>query len=161
MRSGVDRGRRLPAPAVHDKLSGMPISTEHEGRSYEPLRYRVTEGKIAEFAAALGDSNPAYAGADAIAPPTFPVVMAGWDAVFGDPELGLDLNRTIHAEQKFAYARPLRAGDEVEATVSISSVRVRGQVDRVVVATNIATVGGDHVCTMTSSLFHTREEAAS
>lgn len=138
----------------------MPISPEHKGRSYPPLRYQVTAGKIAEFAAALGDPNPAYAGPDAVAPPTFPVVLAGWDAVFGDPELGLDLNRTIHAEQKFAYARPLRAGNEVEATVSITSVRVRGQVDRVVVATDIATVSGDHVCTMTSSLFHTREETA-
>lgn len=146
---------------AHDKLTGMPISTEHEGRSYPPLRYQVTAGKIAEFAAALGDPNPSYAGTDAIAPPTFPVVMAGWDAVFGDPELGLDLNRTIHAEQKFAYARSLRAGDEVEAIVRIVSVRVRGQLDRVIVATDIATVAGEHVCTMTSSLFHTREEAAS
>jgi acyl dehydratase len=136
----------------------MPISAEHAGRSYPPLRYRVTAEKIAEFAVALGDTNPAYAGADAIAPPTFPVVMAGWDAVFDDAALGLALNRTIHVEQKFAYARPLRAGDEVDATVTISGVRVRGQVDMVTVTTDIATVDGEPVCTMTSSLFHTREE---
>ena len=136
----------------------MPISAEHAGRSYPPLRYRVTEGKIAEFAAALGDTNPAYAGADSVAPPTFPVVLAGWDAVFGDPELGLALNRTIHVEQKFAYARPLRAGDEVEATVTISGVRVRGQVDMVTVTTDIRTDDGEDVCIMTSNLFHTREE---
>lgn len=136
----------------------MPISTEHAGRSYPPLRYRVTAAKIAEFAAALGDANPAYAGADAIAPPTFPVVLAGWDAVFGDPELGLALNRTIHVEQKFAYARPLRAGEEVEAIVTIAGVRVRGQVDMVTVATDITATNGEHVCMMTSSLFHTREE---
>lgn len=138
----------------------MPISTEHAGRSYPPLRYQVTAGKIAEFAAALGDTNPAYSGADAIAPPTFPVVLAGWDAVFGDPDLGLALNRTIHVEQKFAYARPLRAGDEVDATVTIASVRVRGLVDMVTVATEIAIVDGEHLCTMTSNLFHTREEDA-
>ncbi|WP_432559852.1 FAS1-like dehydratase domain-containing protein [Granulicoccus sp. GXG6511] len=136
----------------------MPISTEHAGRAYPPLHYRVTAGKIAEFADALGDENPAYRGDDAIAPPTFPVVLASWDAVFGDPELGLALNRTIHVEQKFAYARPLRADDHVTATLRIENVRVRGQVDMVTVATSIDTVDGEHVCTMTSSLFHTREE---
>lgn len=134
----------------------MPISTEHAGRTYPPLRYTVTAGKIAEFAAALGDDNAAYAGDEPIAPPTFPVVLANWDAVFGDPELGIALNRTIHVEQKFAYARPLCAGDVVDATVKIESVRVRGQVDMVTVATSVDTVDGDHVCTMTSSLFHTR-----
>ncbi|HHV21421.1 MAG TPA: MaoC family dehydratase [Propionibacterium sp.] len=138
----------------------MPISTEHAGRAYPPLHYRVTAGKIAEFAAALGDDNPAYQGEDAIAPPTFPVVLASWDAVFGDPELELALNRTIHVEQKFAYVRPLRAGDHVTATLRIESVRVRGQVDMVTVATSIDTVDGDHVCTMTSSLFHNREEGS-
>ncbi|MDO5499187.1 MAG: MaoC family dehydratase N-terminal domain-containing protein [Propionibacteriaceae bacterium] len=138
----------------------MPISTEHAGRSYPPLTYWVTAGKIAEFAAALGDDNSAYQGDDAIAPPTFPVVLANWDAVFDDPDLGLALNRTIHVEQKFAYARPLRAGDHVTATLRIDNVRVRGQVDMVTVATVIDTVAGEHVCTMTSSLFHTREEAS-
>lgn len=134
----------------------MPILTEHAGRTYPPLRYAVTAGKIAEFAAALGDDNAAYSGDEPIAPPTFPVVLANWDAVFGDPELGIALNRTIHVEQKFAYARPLRAGDVVDATVKIESVRVRGQVDMVTVATSVDTVEGEHVCTMTSSLFHTR-----
>ncbi|MDO5681797.1 MAG: MaoC family dehydratase N-terminal domain-containing protein [Propionibacteriaceae bacterium] len=138
----------------------MPISTEDAGRTYPPLHYQVTAGKIAEFAAALGDDNPAYQGADAIAPPTFPVVLASWDAVFGDPDLGLSLNRTIHVEQKFTYARPLRAGDDVTATLRIADVRVRGQVDRITVATSIDTVAGEHVCTMTSSLFHSREEEA-
>ena len=136
----------------------MPISTSHAGRTYPPLRYRVTPGKIAEFAAALGDDNPAYQADDAIAPPTFPVVLASWDAVFGDPELGLALNRTIHVEQKFAYpTRLLQAGDEVTATLHIDNVRVRGQVDMITLATSIDTVDGEHVCTMTSSLFHTRE----
>lgn len=139
----------------------MRISTEHVGRSYPPLRYRVTREKIAEFAAALGDPNPAYAGDSATAPPTFPVVLAGWDSVFGDAEIGLALNRTVHVEQRFGYTRPLRAGDEVLATVTLAGVRVRGQVDMVTVTTDVVTVEGEHVCTMTSSLFHTRSEGAS
>lgn len=157
----------------------MPISTEHAGRTYPSQSYTVTAGKIAEFAAALGDENLAYQGADAIAPPTFPVVLANWGAVFGDPDLGLALNRTIHVEQKFAYTRPLRAGDDVTATVTIANVRVRGAVDMVTVETRVdledrvetsvdpaerEPAAGEaqdgHIVTMTSTLFHTREEEA-
>ena len=55
----------------------MPISPEHVGRSYPATKpYRVSRAKIAEFATALGDGNPAYFGADApIAPPTFAAVF--------------------------------------------------------------------------------------
>ena len=105
----------------------MPISEEHVGRSYPATApYEVSRAKIAEFAAALGDGdNPAYAGADPIAPPTFAVVLssAAWDAMFADPELELSLSRTVHVDQRFAWQRPLRAGDEVSATLTIEKVR--------------------------------------
>lgn len=134
----------------------MPISTEHAGRTYPPLSYSVTAAKIAEFAAAIGDDNPAYQGPDAIAPPTFGVVLANWDAVFTDSELDVKLAQMIHAEQKFAYDRPLRAGQDVEATVTIENVRIRGSVEIITVATRIATPEGEKVATLTSTLFHTR-----
>ncbi|GAB3715418.1 FAS1-like dehydratase domain-containing protein [Mariniluteicoccus flavus] len=139
----------------------MPISSDHVGRTYPATpAYAVTRGKIQEFAAALGDDDPAYAGADPIAPPTFAIVVSSkaWEQVFADAELGLELSRTIHVDQSFAHARPLWAGDEVTATLTITGVRVRGQVDMVTLGVDIATTAGEPVCTVTSLVFHTREE---
>lgn len=142
----------------------MPISEDHVGRSYPATApYQVSRAKIAEFAAALGDAaNPAYAGAEPIAPPTFAVVLssAAWDAMFADPELGLSLSRTVHVDQRFTWTRPLRAGDEVTATLTIEKVRARGATAIITIAVELATTSGDAVCTATSTLMHTNEAAA-
>ena len=66
------------------------IDESHAGRSYPATEpYQVTAVKIAEFAAAIGDDNPAYAGASPIAPPTFAAVIAGraWEALWADEGL--------------------------------------------------------------------------
>lgn len=136
----------------------MPISDVHVGRSYPPTAaYRVDRAKIAEFAAALGDDNPAFFGPDAVAPPTFAVVLAAqaWGNLFADDDLGLELRRTIHADQRFAWQRPLRAGDEVTATLTIDKVRVRGLSAWITLSVALATEAGEPVCTATSTLVHT------
>lgn len=142
----------------------MPISDAHVGRSYPATApYEVSRAKIAEFAAALGDAdNPAYAGDDPIAPPTFAAVLAAaaWDGLFDDPELGLSLSRTVHADQRFAWRRPLRAGDLVSATLTIEKVRVRGAAAFVTVAVVLSTTDGEELCTASSTLVHTNEVAA-
>ena len=142
----------------------MPISEEHVGRSYPATApYQVSRAKIAEFAAALGDAaNPAYAGTDPIAPPTFAVVLAAaaWDAMFDDPDLELSLSRTVHADQRFAWQRPLRAGDEVTATLRIEKVRARGPMAIITIAVDLATAAGEELCTATSTLMHTQAAAA-
>lgn len=142
----------------------MPISEDHVGRSYPATApYQVSRAKIAEFAAALGDAaNPAYAGAEPIAPPTFAVVLssAAWDAMFADPELALSLSRTVHVDQRFAWSHPLRAGDEVTATLTIEKVRARGTTAIITIAVELATTAGEPVCTATSTLMHTNEAAA-
>ncbi len=143
----------------------MAISDAHVGRSYPPTpAYAVGRAKIAEFAEALGDGNPAYAGADAVAPPTFAAVLAAqaWGALFADPDLGLELRRTIHTDQRFAWVRPLRAGDEVTATLTIEKVRTRGAAAWITLSVALATTAGELVCTATSNLLHTwpSEEAS-
>ena len=45
-------------------------------------------------------------------------------AVTFDPDLGLDYTRVVHGEQRFAYTRPLLAGDTVVVTTAIESIRV-------------------------------------
>ena len=140
----------------------MSISPEHVGRCYPATApYEVSRAKIAEFARALGDTNPAYFGDDPIAPPTFAAVIAAqaWDAVFADPDLGLALMRTVHANQGFAYSRGLRPGDQVSATLTIDKVRQRGSLDWIGISVAL-TVDGELVCTATSTLLHTRQEQA-
>lgn len=137
----------------------MPISPEHAGRTYPPApAYRVSLAKIAEFAAAIGDPNPAYRGDDAIAPPTFAAVIAAhaWGALFEDEELGLALHRTMHGDQTFQFLRPLRDGDDVVATLTIERVRNRSTLDIVTVAVDLA-VDGETACTARSTLMHSQE----
>ena len=138
------------------------ITDSHIGRTYPATDpYVVSAAKVAEFADALGDAaNPAYAGPDAVAPPTFAVVLssAAWGAMFDDPELGLALQRTMHADQRFDFARPLQPGDQVVATLTISKVRNRGNVDMVTVEVDMSSVAGEQLCTATSQLLHTRPD---
>lgn len=146
----------------------MPITVEHVGRTYPPTQpYRISREKIAEFAGALGgleggDANQAYRGEAPVAPPTFAMVIGAraWDALFADEELGLALRRTMHADQKFVFERPMREGDDVVAQLTIERVRVRGNTDMVTIVVQMDTTGGEHLCTATSQLIHTREEAA-
>ncbi len=136
----------------------MPISEAHVGRSYPATPpYEVTGPKIAEFATALGEAdNPAYQGTDAIAPPTFAVVLAGaaWSSLFGDPELGLSLARTVHVDQRFDWTRPLHRGDEVTAQLRIEKVRVRGSAAFITIAVDLTTTAGEPVAVASSTLLH-------
>jgi acyl dehydratase len=141
----------------------MAISPEHAGRSYPPTEaYEVSSAKIAEFARALGDDHPAYAGPDAIAPPTFAAVISAtaWEAMFADPELGLALRRIVHGDQKFSWTRALRAGDRVRAVLTIDKVRSRGAADIISSSVRISTVDGEQVCLAEATFFHSHEGVA-
>jgi acyl dehydratase len=142
----------------------MAINREYAGRVFpasEP--YEVSRVKIAEFAAAIGDANPVYrdraaaraAGhADVIAPPTFAIVisMAGSGAALADPGLGLNYAMVVHGEQRFAYTRPLAAGDVVTAQVTLTEIRDAGRNVMLTTSTDITTVTGELVCTAYSTI---------
>ncbi|SER14691.1 FAS1-like dehydratase domain-containing protein [Microlunatus flavus] len=140
----------------------MPITPDHAGKAYAPTEpYEVTRVKLAEFAAAVGE--PALVEeAHPAAPPTFAAVVtnAAWGSLFTDPELGLSLERVVHADQQFRYTRELRAGDLVTATLRIDKVRVRGATEIVSVTVDVADVLGAPVLSAASTFVHTREEAA-
>ncbi|WP_257477066.1 MaoC family dehydratase N-terminal domain-containing protein [Acidipropionibacterium jensenii] len=135
----------------------------HAGRRYPATEpYVVSAAKIAEFATAIADQSPAYHGSDPIAPPTFAMVIAAqaWQRLFDDPELGLRLDHTIHTDQSFEWVRPLRVGDAVTATLTISSVRQRRGTDIIGLAVSLDTPAGEHLATASSTLWHTREDAS-
>jgi hypothetical protein len=77
-------------------------------------RLCVEVGKIAEFAKAVKDDNPAYTRSETPpAPPTFLMTLAHWMGSLGETRQGikLDYRRLLHGEQEFEYLRPIRAGD--------------------------------------------------
>ena len=64
----------------------------------------------------------------------------------------------MHADQGFAFHRPLRPGDLVEARLTIEKVRNRGTLDIVTVLVDLL-VDGVSACEARSTLMHTREAA--
>ena len=140
----------------------MALNTDFVGRVYGPGDpYEVSRVKIAEFADAIGDPNPLYrdraaaqaAGyQDVIAPPTFAIVisMAGSAPAVADP--GLNYAMVVHGEQRFAYSRPIVAGDVVTAQATITSIRDAGRNVMLSTETEIRTLEGEHVCTAHSTL---------
>jgi acyl dehydratase len=142
----------------------MAVNQEYAGRVFPTSDpYEVSRVKIAEFAAAIGDSNPVFRDAaaaqaaghpDVIAPPTFAIVisMAGSGAALADPGLGLNYAMVVHGEQRFTYSRPLRAGDVVTAQVTLTDIRSAGRNTMLTTSTDIRTTGGEHVCTAVSTL---------
>lgn len=139
----------------------MPVNAAVEGREYPPTEpYQVSRAKIAEFAAAVGATDPLHtdveaaraAGyADVVAPPTFLVSVAqqGEAAAIVDPEAGIDFTRLVHGEQAFEHHRPAIAGDEVTAQTTVTKVRTAGGHSMVTLTTEVR-AGEDPVCTTTS-----------
>ena len=141
----------------------MAISADHAGRQYPPTPpYEVSAAKVAEFAAALGETHPRHAGDDAVAPPTFAAVIAAtaWQAMFDDAELDLALRRIVHGDQRFDLHRPLRVGDRVTGTLTIDKVRVRDSADIIGASVAIATLDDEPVATAAATFFHSREAVA-
>src|SRR3954464_3972982 len=106
----------------------MGVKPGIAGRAYPPARvYEVGREKIAEFAAAIGSTDPAHLDPEAarslghpdvIAPPTFAIIVAqrAEAAIVQDPEAGIDYSRVVHGEQRFTHRRPIVAGDRLVAT---------------------------------------------
>ena len=46
-----------------------------------------------------------------------------------DPSVGIALHRVVHGDQRFTYTRPVVAGDELTATLTVDSLRQIGGAD--------------------------------
>jgi len=142
----------------------MPIDQSFVGRRYPPtVPYQVGREKIREFAAAIGDANPAYTDVEAaralghpdlVAPPTFAIVlsMRASHQVVKDPALGLDYTRVVHGEQRFSYTRPIVAGDELSVIVTVEKIRSMAGSDIITTRGEIVTTSGEAVCSAYSTL---------
>ena len=89
-----------------------------------------------------------------VAPPTFPfvVTMAASQQIVEDPALGVDYSRVVHGDQRFAYTRPVVAGDELVCVNTVEEITSPGGHDFLTTRTEVTTVAGEPVVTVWSKL---------
>ena len=142
----------------------MAVNPELTGRTFPPTApYLVGREKIREFSRAVFATNPinldaaaaqAAGYADVVAPPTFAVVIqeGTLSQLLAEPDSGIELTRVVHGSQQFSYSRPIVAGDELTAQLSIESVKTLGANAMVTAVSTITDATGAHVVTATSML---------
>ncbi len=142
----------------------MAVNPDIAGRAFPPTApYLVGREKVREFARAVFSQNPlnldpeaavAAGYRDVVAPPTFPIVVQERTLaqLLADPDAGIDFTRVVHGDQRFTYTRPIVAGDELTATLTVTSVKSLGGHSMVTSDTAIVDATGAHVVTATSTL---------
>ena len=140
------------------------MNPELQGRVFAPTApYLVGREKVREFARAVFATSPintdvdaarAAGYADVVAPPTFAIVLQQLtlDQLVAVPDSGIEMTKLVHGEQRFAYTRPIVAGDELIATLAVTSIKTLGGNAMVTAETAITDLAGTHVVTATSVL---------
>jgi acyl dehydratase len=149
----------------------VAVNPEIQGRVFPATApYLVGREKVREFARAVLSTNPlnhdvaaaqAAGYADVVAPTTFPVVVqeATLAQLLADPDANIDFSRVVHGEQRFTYSRPIVAGDELTAQLTVSSVKTLGGNSMVTADSIITDATGAHVVTAISTLVVRGESA--
>lgn len=142
----------------------MAINPELQGKTYPATEpYSVGREKIREFARAVQATHSSHFDVDAaralgytdlVAPPTFAIIVAqrAEALMVEDPTSGIDFSRVVHADERFTHHRPIVAGDELVATLTVDTVRAMGGGALVTSRAEIETVSGEKVATTLSSL---------
>ncbi len=150
----------------------MAVNPELIGRDFPPTApYLVGREKVREFARAVFADAPQHTDVEAaraagfddvVAPPTFAMVIQDHtlQQLLQQPDSGIVLARTIHAEQRFSYTRPIVAGDELTGKLSVTAIRKMGGNAMITSAAEITDAAGAHVVTATSVLLVGAEEGA-
>jgi acyl dehydratase len=140
------------------------VNPDLVGRVFPPTPpYLVGREKVREFARAVFAEAPQHSDVDAardlgyadvVAPPTFAMVVQDitLQQLLAEPGSGIELSRLVHAEQRFRYTRPIVAGDELTATLTVGGIRTLGGNAMVTSDAEIVDATGAHVVTATSVL---------
>lgn len=140
------------------------MNPELVGRVFAPTPpYLVGREKVREFSRAVLSTSPinhdvdaatAAGYTDVVAPPTFAIVLQQLtlDQLVAEPDSGIEMTRLVHGSQTFSYTRPIVAGDELVASLAVTSIKSLGSTAMVTAETAITEVGGAHVVTATSIL---------
>lgn len=108
----------------------MPLNPAKVGAIYPSFRYEVSREKVREYALATGLTDDRYLAqtGEVIAPPTFAAcfTITRGASFFGDPDLGAHAG-VVHGAQEYVLHRPLRVGDVLSCTPTITGITVRGR----------------------------------
>ncbi len=108
----------------------MDLDKSMIGIASPPYQAVIEREHVTRFAEAVGDSNPLYFDGDyaettayggLTVPPTY-LIALGSNAEF---PLKLDFRRMLHGEQEFIYHQPIRIGDRLECTMTVTDVYER------------------------------------
>ena len=114
----------------------MSLKTDAARKSWDPVSFEVEADRIAQYAAAVGETSPIHRDAesareagyrDVVAPPMFAVVYSSpamGPALF-DPEVEMNFATMVHGGQRFEWGEPVCAGDEITTTVTCKSIDER------------------------------------
>ena len=101
---------------------------------------KISQEAIADFAQALGETETT------VAPPTFAITISLEQSQSILQSSGLDWNRVVHGDQRFAIHKPLVAGMVIQCDSTIESARI---------------VAGNEIVTVRSDLLEGGEIAVS
>lgn len=142
----------------------MAVNPDIVGRSCEPTApYLVGREKVREFARAVMATNSIHSDveaaraagySDVVAPPTFAVVVQEKTLaqLLEMPDANIDFSRVVHGSQDFTFTRPIVAGDELTAVLTVESVKSLAGNSLVTAVSSITDATGAHVVTATSTL---------
>jgi acyl dehydratase len=142
----------------------VAVNPDIVGRSCEPTEpYVVGREKVREFARAVMATNAIHSDlgaaqaagySDLVAPPTFPVVVQEKTLaqLLAMPGANIDFSRVVHGSQDFTFTRPIVAGDELTAVLTVESVKTLAGNSLVTAVSQISDATGAHVVIATSTL---------
>lgn len=168
----ADRGFLVKAESLSFRCAIPPAEKDHRmtvnadlaGRVFPPTEpYLVAREKIREFARAVFATSPLHTDVaaaraagygDLVAPPTFGVVLQEHTLaqLLSEPDAGIDFSRVVHGDQRFSFSRPIVAGDELTATLTVASIKSLGGHSMVTAESSIVDGAGAHVVTAISTL---------
>jgi len=117
------------------------LDMSYQGKEFPAYTFEVERSKIKELCLAIGDDNPIFFDKEAAKKEgfkdspvslTFPTVMNFW----GYPEIwdrmkeiGVDVQKLLHASEEYEYFSSIYPGDVIEGSVMIDSLRSGGVMD--------------------------------
>jgi len=139
------------------------IDRRHVGKKLPVAALEIEAGRLRQFARAIGETDPVYTDLAAAraagyrslpVPPTF--LIAGEleaDTVRAAlVEMGVDIERILHGEQRFTYLGAICAGDTVAFESRFSDIygKRNGALEFIVKETNVTNQHGARVAEMRS-----------
>jgi len=118
----------------------VPLNAALQGKTYPERAFAVEAERARLFASAVGDEGD-------VVPPTFAAAaeFAVFPFIVGDPELGLDFSRVVHAEQEYEWERPPRIGETLTIRSRIASIREKGGNGFLTIETELRDTDGELV----------------